>query len=75
LGRVGFEGRYEYGAVGNAIILASRLSDAAGPHEILLDRRAHAAVEERVATEPVPELRLKGLSRPVVVVRGLAIRD
>jgi class 3 adenylate cyclase len=75
LGRVGFEGRYEYGAVGNAVILASRLSDAAGPDEILLDQRAHAAVEDRVTTEPVPELRLKGLSRPVVAVRAVAVRD
>jgi class 3 adenylate cyclase len=75
IGRIGFEGRYDYGAVGNVVILASRLSDAAGPGEILLTQRAHAAVEDRVATEPVPELQLKGLSRPVVAVRAVALRD
>ena len=44
LGRVGFEGRFDYGAVGNVVILASRLSDAAEPGEILLSQRLNAAV-------------------------------
>jgi class 3 adenylate cyclase len=69
LGRIGFESRYDYGAIGNAVILAQRLSDAAGPGEILVSQRAHAAVDEHFATEPVPELQLKGFSRPVVAVR------
>jgi class 3 adenylate cyclase len=75
LGRIGFEGRYDYGAIGNVVILASRLSDAAGPGEILLSQRAHAAAEDRVVTEPVQELQLKGLSRPVIAVRAIEIRD
>ncbi len=69
LGRIGFEGRYEYGAIGNAVILASRLSDAAAPGEILLSQRTDASLEGRIATEPVPVLRLKGFTRPVVVMR------
>ena len=36
LGRIGFEGRYDYGAIGQAIILAARLSGEAGPAEILI---------------------------------------
>jgi class 3 adenylate cyclase len=75
LGRIGFEGRYDYGAIGNAVILAARLSDAAGPGEILLGQRVHAAVEDAVVTEPVDDLQLKGFSRPVVAVRAVAIRD
>ena len=75
LGRIGFEGRYDYGAVGNVVILAARLSDAAGPGEILLTQRAHAAVDDRVAAEPARELQLKGFSRPVVAVRAVGIRD
>jgi class 3 adenylate cyclase len=74
LGRIGFEGRYDYGAIGNVVILAARLSDAAGPGDILLSQRAHAAVEDRVATEPVQELQLKGLSRPVIAARAVEIR-
>jgi len=69
LGRIGFEGRYEYGAIGNSVILASRLSDAAAPGEILLSQRTDASLEGRVETEPVPVLRLKGFTRPVVVMR------
>src|SRR5262245_16597295 len=75
LGRIGFEGRYEYGAIGNAVILASRLSDAAEPGEILLSQRTDAQLEGRIVTEPVPVLRLKGFSRPVVAMRFLELSD
>ena len=75
LGRIGFEGRYDYGAVGNVVILASRLSDAAVPGEILVSQRTHATIDDRVRSEPVPDLQLKGLSRPVVAMRVLALRD
>jgi adenylate cyclase len=69
LGRIGFEGRYDYGAVGNVVILAARLGDASGAGEILVSQRTHAAVDPRVEVEIVPELRLKGLSRPVAIFR------
>jgi class 3 adenylate cyclase len=75
LGRVGFEGRYEYGAIGNSVILAQRLSDAAAPGEILLSQRTHAAVDEHFRTERVPELQLKGFSRPMPAMRLLEPRD
>lgn len=75
LGRIGFEGRYEYGAVGNAVILATRLSDAAAPGEILLSQRARAPLDEHVVSEPVPDLQLKGFSRPVPAMRVSALRD
>jgi class 3 adenylate cyclase len=69
LGRIGFDGRYDYGAIGNVVILAARLSDAAAPGEILLTQRTQAAIEDEVATEPVDALELKGFSRPVTAVR------
>ena len=75
LGRVGFESRYEYGAIGNAVILAQRLSDVAAPGEILLSQRTHAAVDEQYPAEPVPELQLKGFTRPVVAMRVTAAGD
>jgi len=75
LGRIGFEGRYEYGAIGNAVILASRLSDAAEPGEILLSQRTDASLEGRIAAEPVPVLRLKGFTRPVVAMRFVGLAD
>jgi adenylate cyclase len=74
LGRIGFDGRYDYGAVGNVVILASRLSDAAAPGEILISQRTHAPIGDHVVIEPVAELHLKGLSRPVVALRVVALR-
>jgi class 3 adenylate cyclase len=69
LGRIGFEGRYDYGAIGNVVILAARLSDAAAPGEILLSQRTQAALNDQFATERVAGLELKGFSRPVNAVR------
>jgi adenylate cyclase len=69
LGRIGFQGRFDYGAVGNVVILASRLSDAAAPGEILLSQRLNAAVEPAITTEPADHLSLKGFSKPVAVFR------
>ena len=66
---IGFEGRLDYGAVGNVVILASRLSDVAPPGEILLSQRLNAAVEQAFATEPLPEQSLKGFSRPIAAFR------
>ncbi|MDP8905295.1 MAG: GAF domain-containing protein [Chloroflexota bacterium] len=71
LGRIGFEGRFDYGAVGNVVILAARLSDAAAPGEILVSQRLNAFVEDRIATEFASALELKGFSRPVPVFRVL----
>src|SRR5215475_8192424 len=72
LGRIGFEGRYDYGAVGNVVILAARLGDTASAGEILLSQRTHAAADTHVESELVPELRLKGMSRPVPAFRVVA---
>ena len=73
LGRIGFEGRYDYGMVGTSVIVASRLSSAAGAGQILLNPRAHAAVEDLVATEAVGELQLKGFARPIPTVNVLGL--
>ena len=73
LGRIGFEGRYDYGALGPVTNLASRLSSAAEGGQILIGQRLHAAVEEAVDAVAVGELELKGFGRPVTAyeVRGL----
>ncbi len=65
LGRVGFEGRFDYTAIGNCTNLAARLCAEARPWQILVSPRVHAAVEEFVTSEPVGELTLRGFSRPV----------
>ncbi|MDQ3690288.1 MAG: response regulator [Chloroflexota bacterium] len=74
LGRIGFEGRYDYGAIGNVVILASRLSSQAAANQILLSQRAAGMVEEIVDVESVGELQIKGLSRPVSASNVLVLR-
>src|SRR5919198_3649115 len=66
LGRIGYEGRYDYGAVGPVTNLASRLSTHARAGQILIGQRVFAAVEHSVETAPVGELDLAGFGRPVI---------
>jgi adenylate cyclase len=75
LGRIGFEGRFEYTAIGPIPNLASRLCDEASDREILLSQRALTAVEDLVEAEPVGDLTLKGFVRPVPAWRVLRLRS
>jgi class 3 adenylate cyclase len=65
IGAIGFEGRWDYGAIGTVTNLAARLCGEAKPGQILISRRLFGAVEDVVTAEPVGELVLKGFSRPV----------
>ncbi len=65
LGRIGFDGRYDYGAVGSVMNLASRLCDEAAPGQVLVSERVFAEVEELVDAESAGEFVLKGFSKPV----------
>jgi adenylate cyclase len=73
LGRIGFHGRYDYGALGPVTNLASRLSTRAGAGQILIGQRVFAAVEDAVETAEAQRVELKGFGRPVTAyeVRGL----
>src|SRR5919106_899830 len=74
LGRIGFEGRFEYTAIGPVPNLASRLCDQAADGDILLSRRALALIEDLVEAEPVGDLTLKGFARPVAAYRVHGLR-
>ena len=65
LGRVGFEGRFDYAAIGTVTNLAARLCDAADAGKILVSQRVHAGVEDLVHSTELRELHLKGFSRPI----------
>jgi adenylate cyclase len=65
LGRIGFERRFDYAAVGMVVNLAARLCGEARDGQILIDSRVRAAVESFATMEPVGELTLKGFNRPV----------
>jgi class 3 adenylate cyclase/CheY-like chemotaxis protein/putative methionine-R-sulfoxide reductase with GAF domain len=72
MGRIGFEGRYDYGGIGNAIILASRLSSEAKAGEILIAQRTFGALDGAVPAEDAGERQLKGFSRPMGTYRVTA---
>jgi len=73
LGRVGFEGRFDYAAIGSVTNLASRLCDHAAPWQILAAQRVRTGAEDVVVSDYVGELTLKGFSRPMPAfdIRGL----
>jgi class 3 adenylate cyclase len=73
VGRIGFEGRYDYAALGSVTNLTSRLSTHAAAGQTLVGPRVFAAVEETVLTEPIGSVDLKGFGRPIPAyeVRGL----
>ncbi len=75
LGTIGFEGRFDYAAIGTVVNLAARLCDEARAGQILVSQRVHAAVEELVVAEPLPPLTLKGFSRPVSAVNVVGPRS
>ena len=65
IGAIGFEGRWDYGAVGTVTNLSFRLCSEAKPGQILVSRRVLTAVEALVNSTPVGELSLRGLLKPV----------
>jgi class 3 adenylate cyclase/putative methionine-R-sulfoxide reductase with GAF domain len=73
VGRVGYEGHYQYNAIGNAVILASRLSAEARGGEILITQRLYAAVEGRITVDPAREVTVKGFTRPIPVYNVVAL--
>jgi class 3 adenylate cyclase len=64
LGRIGFEGRSDYAAIGSVVNLAARLCEAAQPGQILISQRVHAATTGIVISNPIGDLALRGFTRP-----------
>jgi class 3 adenylate cyclase/putative methionine-R-sulfoxide reductase with GAF domain len=75
LGRVGFEGRYDYAAIGTVTNLAARLCEAASDGQILVTERVLAGVERFVGVEEMEEMTPKGFSRPVIPHNVLSIDE
>jgi len=75
IGGIGFEGRWDYGAIGTVTNLASRLCGEAKPSQILVSQRLLGIVEELVEVEAVGELILKGFHRPVTAHNILGLKS
>jgi class 3 adenylate cyclase/putative methionine-R-sulfoxide reductase with GAF domain len=74
LGTIGFEGRFDYAAIGTVSNVASRLCDEAKPGQILVSPRVLMEVEDTIAVEPVGEFTLEGIRRPLAAYNVLAAR-
>ena len=74
LGPIGFEGRFDYTAIGTVINVAARLCAEAKDGQILITQRVAAAVDNLIELEPLGEIALKGLTRPVAVLNVLRVR-
>jgi class 3 adenylate cyclase/HAMP domain-containing protein len=72
LGTIGFEGRFDYAAIGTVSNVASRLCDEAKPGQILISPRVLMAVEGAVTVEPVGVFELKGIRRPLAAYNVIA---
>ena len=65
IGAIGFEGRWDYGAIGTVTNLAARLCGEAKGEQILVSLRVAGEVEELIETEEVGPLTLKGFQNPI----------
>lgn len=75
LGAIGFEGRWDYAAIGTVANLASRLCSDAKAGQILMDQRTLARIEDLAVAEPLGELTFKGISRPVAAFNLVSLRS
>jgi adenylate cyclase len=77
IGKIGFEGRFDYAAIGAVANLAARLCSEAKSGQILISKRVCSAIEDLVDVENLGELSFKGITQPIPVhnVRGFKNRD
>ena len=74
LGAIGFEGRWDYACIGSVCNLAARLCGEAKAGEILTNPKTFARVEQIAQGEPIGEFTLKGIAKPVPVLRISGLR-
>jgi class 3 adenylate cyclase len=75
LGRIGFEGRYDYTAMGTVANLAARFASWARTGQILLSQRTYSAVEDGVVVEPLGDLSMKGFGRAQPAYNVLKLKE
>jgi class 3 adenylate cyclase/putative methionine-R-sulfoxide reductase with GAF domain len=75
IGAIGFEGRWDYGAIGTVTNLAARLCGEAKGEQILASLRVVGEVEDMIETEEVGPLTLKGFHKPVPAFSVLGLKS
>jgi class 3 adenylate cyclase len=74
LGRIGFEGRFDYAAIGSVVNLAARLCAEAKSEQILVDKKVRVSLDDLAEVDEIGELNLKGFHRAVVAFNIRALR-
>ena len=74
VGRIGFEGRFDYAAIGTVTNLSARLCQEAHDGQILVSQRVHAEVESLVDASPLGPLALRGFGKSLAVFNLLRLR-
>jgi class 3 adenylate cyclase len=75
IGAIGFEGRWDYGAIGSVTNLAARLCAEAKPGQILISKRVLAMTEDLLAVESAGTLALAGFQRPIPAYTVVGLRE
>ena len=75
LGKIGFEGRFDYGAIGTTTNLASRLCEEAQAGQILVSQSVYTAVEELVEAESIGQIAFRGFLKPVPTFNVLKLKE
>jgi adenylate cyclase len=75
LGQIGFEGRWDYAAIGSVTNLAARLCAEAASGQTIVDRKVMAKVGAVINAQAVGPLTLKGFSQPVPAFLLAGLKD
>jgi class 3 adenylate cyclase len=75
IGAIGFEGRWDYGAIGTVTNLAARLCGEAKGGQILVHQRVATTIEDLANLEEIGPLTLKGLLKPVAAFSVVGLRE
>ena len=73
VGAFGYEGRFDYTAIGSVVNLAARLCNKAGPGEVLIDRKTRASLDDAAKVDELGPIALAGFAQPVPVFRLTAL--
>lgn len=75
VGVIGFEGRLDYGAIGAVSNHSARLCAEAKAGQTLVPQRVLNSVEDLVTWEPVGDLAMRGIARPMAAFNVLQLQD
>lgn len=75
LGLVGTRQRLDYTAVGDCVNTAKRLQEHARAGQILLSQQVVDRLDNSVAVEPIPPLRVEGKSQPLQAYELVSVRE